>query len=85
MAVGADIVGVVLNRFEVHNGSYYTYYAPSDEDRQSKASRWFGFLRPHHLHHQVTRMRHKATGTLHKGELTTISTDEVGTSHPGVG
>ena len=75
VAVGANIVGVVLNRLEVHNGSYYTYYTPTDEERKqsgSRLSRLVHRLRSPHLRHQVARVIRPANNPLRKEELTTL-------------
>ncbi len=75
VAVGANIVGVVLNRLEVHNGSYYTYYTPTEEERKqssSRLSRLIHSLRSPHLRHQVARVLRPTNSSLHKEELTTL-------------
>ena len=75
VAVGANIVGVVLNRLEVQHGSYYTYYTPTDEkhiESGSRLSRLAHYLRSPHLRHQVARVIRPASNPLHKEELTTL-------------
>ena len=75
VAVGANIVGVVLNRLEVQHGSYYTYYTPTDEERKqsgSRLSRLVHRLGSPHLRHQMARVIRPANNPLHQEELTTL-------------
>jgi succinoglycan biosynthesis transport protein ExoP len=57
LAVGANIIGVVLNRLEVRNPSYYTYYTPTEEGKtQHPVSRWVKSLRSRVSHHPAGRL-----------------------------
>jgi non-specific protein-tyrosine kinase len=82
VSVGANIVGIVLNRLEVHNSSYYTYYTPyttSKDDPDASRSVWRRlvkrlnhYLHPTKLRRHVAKVMRPSNSVISKEEPATL-------------